>query len=141
MTDFYVYISSAPTKRHSQNVFSDFRITLPHQLNLKEGKWSMGVCDVTFKESEPPFPNFYLCSDLIQSNFDSTTSLPILRLVHGTGSQSFAKVYYCALKPNLLDNLHFYLKPVYEVLPSVKDKLLFCTLHFKHNGQLGAIDS
>jgi hypothetical protein len=134
MKDFYVYISSAVTKQHTQNVFTDFRVTLPHQLELNEGEWSVGVCEVTLKDTETPFDNFYICTDLIQSNFDSTKSLPILRLVEGKSKQAFANIYYSPVTHKLLDTFQIYLKPVGETLSSVDDSVFFCTLHFKRHG-------
>ena len=137
MKDFYAYVSSAPTKKHPENTFTDFRITLPHELDLKQGEWSVGICDLAFKQPMKVLPQFHICCDLIEVNFDSTSSQPILKFVHSQESnvkESFTNVFYCRLKSNILDSFHLYLKPAGETLPSVTDTVFFCTLHFKNHG-------
>ena len=137
MKDFYVYLSSVSTKKHAQNVFTDFRVSLPHNIDLRDEIWSVGVCDVSFQKKSTDFPPFLICCDLIQSNFDSTSSLPILRFVHGKESEvreSFSNIYYCRIKDRVLDTIHIYIRSVGEVLPSIKNNVFYCTLHFKSNG-------
>ena len=137
MNEFYLYVSSVPTTRHEQNVFNDFCVSLPHQINLKGMEWKVGVCDITFQRKSTNFPLLLLCCDQIESNFDSTSSLPILRLVPTVESgvtTSFANIYYSKVKNEILDTIHFYLKSVSEVLPSVENTVFHCTLHFKKHG-------
>ena len=136
MNEFYLYVSSASTTNHKNNCFNDFNITLPHQIHLKGYQWKVGVCDVTFKKGTV-IPYFHLCSDLIESNFDSTSSVPIMRFVHRQETEvitSFANIYYSKVKNEFLDTIHFYLKSVGEVFPSLAETVFYCTLHFKRDG-------
>lgn len=138
MNEFYVYASSTVSKKHPENVFDSFTVSLPHSIVLEGGNWRVGLCDVTYADKKKTtFPDMFLCMDIISSNFDSTTSLPILRFLHGETSpvkKNFSNVYYCRLKSNRLDTFRMYLNTVDKKSPSVKDTTLFCTLHFKRNG-------
>jgi hypothetical protein len=137
MKDFYVYLSSVKTERHPENVFTDFTASLPHHIDLRNEKWNVGICDMSFHEKGTDFPHFLICCDLIQANFDSTSSLPILRFVHCKESgvnESFSNVYYCAVTKQLLDTIQIYIKSVGGDLSSVESTVFYCTLHFKSDG-------
>ena len=137
MKDFYMYVSSAVTPKHTQNSFTNFTITLPHSIDLKGDKWRVGVCDVTFGKPSTILPDFLLCSDLIQSNFDSTLSLPIMRFIHPGLSdfhESFTQIHYSTVRHKVLDSFNMYLRSVGTEIPSLATAVFFCTLHFKSDG-------
>jgi len=137
MKDFYVYLSSVETDRHKKNIFTDFTVSLPHQIDFKDEEWSVGICDINFEKKSTDFPHILVCCDQIESNFDSTSTLPILRFLHRQTKgvkESFTNVYYCAVKQKFLDTIHIYIKSVGGKLPSVENIVFYCTLHFKRHG-------
>jgi len=138
MKEFYVYASSSATTKHPENKCGDFTLSLPHSIDLNDGEWKVGLCDFTYVgDKKTLVPDIFLCTDIIELNYDSTTSLPILRFLEretSPGQQTFANIYYCTVKPKQLETIRLYLNSTEKVIPSVEDTAVFCTLHFKQNG-------
>jgi len=145
MNQFYIYAFSSPTKKHPDNKFGDFTVSLPHSIDLKDERWRVGLCDITcIGDTSVQIPDIFICTDVILSNFDSTTSLPILRFVNRQTSpmqKVFPNVYYCDLKSKQIDTVRLYLKTKDKNTPSVANTVLGCTLHFKRDGKLSSNDT
>jgi hypothetical protein len=120
----YVYASTTGLNR--------IAITLPHE--LKNGKWQIGLSELSYFKSKTQFPDFVIECDIIVPNIKDGQSSQILRRAFAEKndiSVRYNPVFYSDVLSPTIKYINLYLKGDKDANDSFKNVLVNCTLHIR----------
>ena len=133
MDNLYIFLNSSANS-NTKNNFLDFTVSLPFDLNLMEGKWEVGLCDISFVKKNGGYPSMYICCDSISPSLINSNLMPILRFIpelKGRYNKSFVNIYYFDLLSTSLNKIRIYIYIENYDGKSFLDETLYCTLHLR----------
>lgn len=138
MKSYYLYVDSSPNKEYKNNNFFDFTVILPQNIDISEGEWEIGLCEVHFFKKNERCPDMYICSDIITASFINNITIPVLRFIpeiRGKYYKIYDNIYYHDIVERYLDKIRLYITPIEETNVSFADETLHCTLHLRQKLQ------
>jgi hypothetical protein len=99
MTFYITLLSDASRDLHPNNTIAFFRDRLPRPVELLQGAWEVGVCQLSYStpESETELQPIFMCCDVMGPQVVGDTLARYLSTVHypsPDGHHIFDKVYY-----------------------------------------------
>ena len=97
-----------------------------------QGQWEVGLVDIT---GHPSYSGvYYVCSDLCETNFVNSDSLPVLRRLFTTQSafhREYSPVLYVPVCKSVIEGIRIYIKDRDLTEHSDFQTVLHCTLHLR----------
>ena len=106
----------------------------PQQIDLSNGEWEIGLCEVNFIKKNEKSPNMYICCEIIRPSFINNKTISALLLVpemRGENYKNFDCVYYFDIVEKYLDKVWIYITMCEGETTSFNNETLHCTLHIR----------
>jgi hypothetical protein len=124
--DLYIYSTTVG--------FNEINIKLPHE--IKNGKWQIGLVELSYFKARTQFPDFDIYCDIIVPNIKNNQSSQILRRAFTEKNDitiRYNPIFYCDILRPSLDSMTLYLKADTAINKSFNDTRVYCTLHLRRN--------
>ena len=124
--DLYIYATTVG--------FNEINIKLPHEIT--NGKWQIGLVELSYFKAKTQFPDFYIYCDIIVPNIKNNQSSQILRRAFTEKNDitiRYNPIFYCDIMRLTFDSITLYLKADSTIDESFNDTRVNCTLHLRRN--------
>lgn len=134
MNDYYIFLNSSKNEIYRNNNFFDFTCLLPHEIDVSDGNWELGLSEIHFYTSVK-YTKLYILCDLVTSSFISNRSHSVLRFIpkiDKVKTYIFTPAYYFNIRGQTIDRIRIYIKSDNTYNSSLLNESVYCTLHIRH---------
>ena len=126
----YIFLSSTDSiQTHPLNDATDFTITLPHPIDLRNGKWSCSLIDIDTDDKDGESGRITVFCDICECSYVNDSMLPILFV--GREFAPIARPLRISARSVIVSQIRIYLKGSIVDEHSFASKTVRCTLQLK----------